>query len=299
MGIVSSKGFLQARDGQIYDSNGEVAVLKGMSFFWSQWSGKFYNPRVVQTMVHEWNCSILRLPLGVDWGGYIENPRLEFEKICRVLDACIAEDVYAIVDWHDHEAQNHSSLALEFFTRIAELYPNQPHLILELYNEPLKVSWTSSIKPYCQKLTKDLRAQGVKNLIVAGTPQWSQDVDAAAEDPLEDENCAYTLHYYAGTHRNSLREKAKKALDLGVPLFVTEYGLSEASGNGVLDIEEARAWYEFMNAHNLSRCAWSICDKNESSAALQKGTQAQGPWTDADLSPCGKLLKKELLEGCL
>ena len=44
----------------------------------------------------------------------------------------------------------------------------------------------------------------------------------AALDPIAgDANVAYALHFYAGTHRQSLRDKAAFALERGVALFVT------------------------------------------------------------------------------
>jgi hypothetical protein len=41
-----------------------------------------------------------------------------------------------------------------------------------------------------------------------------------------------------------LRNKAQNALNLGAPLFVTEYGASFGSGNGNLDLPETQKWCE-------------------------------------------------------
>ncbi len=94
-------------------------------------------------------------------------------------------------------------------------------------------------------------------------------MDKASRDPLKFENVAYTLHFYASTHRQSLRDKAAAALKNGVALFVTEWGASEASGNGRLDEAETRRWLDFLDQNQLSWCTWSVADLRETSAALR------------------------------
>ncbi len=62
-------------------------------------------------------------------------------------------------------------------------------------------------------------------LIVVGSPTWSQDVDQAANDRINADNIAYTLHFYAGTHFQSLRDKGNYAMSQGIALFTTEWYL--------------------------------------------------------------------------
>ncbi len=57
----------------------------------------------------------------------------------------------------------------------------------------------------------------------------------AAGSPLSYDNIMYSLHFYAGTHKADLRNKAKKAINAGLALFVTEWGTTDASGNGNVD----------------------------------------------------------------
>jgi endoglucanase len=73
-------------------------------------------------------------------------------------------------------------------------------------------------------------------LIIVGSPTWSQYVDLAAADPItSDDNIAYTLHFYADTHKHLLRAKAVTALNAGIALFVTEWGTCSADGNGAVN----------------------------------------------------------------
>jgi len=160
----------------------------------------------------------------------------------------------------------------------------------------LDVSWSNVLKPYHEDVISAIRAHDEDNIIVVGTPRWSQQVDLAAEDPIEGENIAYTLHFYAGTHRQELREIAKIAMEKGLALFVTEFGTTNADGDGPVYAEESREWFEFMDQNNLSWCNWSITAKDESSAALLPGTTPSGINKKENISASGKLVRDELTE---
>ncbi|MBQ4796798.1 cellulase family glycosylhydrolase, partial [Pectobacterium versatile] len=108
--------------------------------------------------------------------------------------------MYVIIDWHSHSAENNRSEAIRFFQDMARKYGNKPNVIYEIYNEPLQVSWSNTIKPYAEAVISAIRAIDPDNLIIVGTPSWSQNVDEASRDPINGKNIAYTLHFYAGTH---------------------------------------------------------------------------------------------------
>jgi endoglucanase len=138
-----------------------------------------------------------------------------------------------------------------------------------------------------------IRKYDPDNLIVCGTPNWSQWVDSAAIDPIKDTNVAYALHFYAGTHKQNLRDRAKFALDKGIALMVTEYGTTDANGNGAVDDEETKRWWTFMDENYLSACNWSVADKNESSSALKPGAATTGGWADHQINPSGLLVRSK------
>jgi len=199
------------------------------------------------------------------------------------------------VDWHDHNAHNHQAEAIDFFSEIAALYGETPNLIYEIYNEPTQVSWTNIVKPYAEAVIDTIRSIDPDNLIIVGTPTWSQDVDIAAANPIVKSNIAYALHFYAATHKQYLRNKAISALNKDVALFVTEWGTSEASGTGILDSIETEIWWDFMDRNKLSWCNWSIADKNETSAALNSGASEFGNWDEIDLSASGAFVRSKLI----
>ena len=143
-----------------------------------------------------------------------------------------------------------------------------------------------------------VRAIDPDNLMIAGSPSWSQDVDLAAEDPLPFANLAYTLHYYAGTHRQELRDKGDAALAKGLALLVTEFGVVDADGDGPIALEESERWWDWAEKRDIGWMAWSIGDRDESSAALKPGTPAAN-WTEADLTEEGRLLRERLRAAAL
>jgi endoglucanase len=290
---VERHGALRVQGNRIVDKHGEPVMLRGMSLFWSQWQGKYYNPQVVRTLVRDWNSNVIRAAMGVHSGGYIEKPKEEMRKVETVIDAAIREGIYVIVDWHAHELETEAAAA--FFEKIARKYGRYPNLIYETYNEPLpKHGWKDQLKPYHTTVISQIRRYDPDNLVVAGTRSWSQDVEEAAADPLPFGNVAYTLHFYAGTHKQPLRDKAQKAMDLGAALFVTEWGSTDANGNGKVDVEETRRWFDFMEKNKISYLNWSIADKDESSAALLPGASPKGSWPDDMISQSGKLTRDQL-----
>ncbi|NLR90801.1 cellulase family glycosylhydrolase [Flammeovirga agarivorans] len=297
-GVVSQYGRLQVAGNKVAAANGQSVALGGNSFFWSNngWGGeKFYNASVVSSLKNDFNSKIVRAAMGVeDPGGYIDDKAGNKAKVETVVDAAIANDMYVIIDWHSHHAENNTNEAVQFFTEMAQKYGNNDHVIYEIYNEPLQVSWSGTIKPYAQQVVNAIRSIDPDNLIIVGTPTWSQDVDQAANDPIQDNNIAYTLHFYAGTHGQYLRDKGNYAMSQGIALVVTEWGTVNANGDGGVAYDETWAWVDWMEANGISHCNWSVNDKAEGASMLNPGASTTGGWSDSDLTTSGLLLKEIL-----
>merc|ERR1712187_584599 len=97
-------------------------------------------------------------------------------------------------------------------------------------------------------------------------------------------NIAYTLHFYATSHRQDVRDKAQYAVSKGLPLFVTEWGTCEYDGNGRLDFEEVRRWLNFMDQNSIGDANWAVNDKAESCSALLPGATGGGGWNEEQLT---------------
>lgn len=290
---VEKFGPLKVTGNQITDMNGKAVQLRGVSLFWSQWIGKYYNADAVRWLVKDWNVNVVRAAMAVDNRGYATN-RAEQEKIIKVIDAAIAEGIYVIVDFHVHDANKYLNEAKEFFGVIAQRYGKYPNLIYEPWNEPVHHSWSQVIKPYHEAVIEVIRKHDPDNLIICGTRTWSQNVEEASLDPIKGTNIAYTLHFYASTHKQELRDLASRAIANGIALMVTEYGTCEATGDGYVNKEEMDAWWKFMDDHKLSHCNWSLADKKESASILLPNARPDGGWTDSDLTPSGKMVREEI-----
>lgn len=296
---VDIHGRLQVNGASITSSiHGEPVQLRGMSLFWSQWNdgARFYNEGALHTLVDDWKINVIRIAMAasVDVGGYIQNTTTEKNKVIRMVDAAIAEGIYVIIDWHSHEAHLEEEEAKAFFAEMAQLYGDKPNVIYELYNEPLKISWNDDIKPYCEAVIDSIRVHDVDNLIICGTPNWSQDVIDVVGNEISDINVAYTLHYYAASHGDWLRNSALSAINQGVPLVVTEFGTTEASGNGTIDEIESNIWWDFLDEHNISWCNWSVSNKDEAASILIPSSSSLGDWGLDDYTESGLMVRNEL-----
>lgn len=299
---VGIHGALSVRNGRIVDSSGEPLSLAGPSLFWGNrgWQDRasygpdeYYNADVVAYVRREWNAPIIRIAMGSESrGGYIEDPQGRWARIRAVADAAIDNGMYFIVDWHSHRAEERPDEAVAFFRRVAEHYGEHPNLVYEIYNEPLNTTdWATVIKPYAERIIAAIRDIDPDNLIIVGTQTWSQDVDKAADDPLTGfYNIAYTLHFYAGTHKQSLRDKALYAMNRGLPIMVTEWGTVNANGDGGVDAEETQRWMAFLREHRLTHLNWSLHSKEEGASILAPGSPPDASWDESNLTASGRLV---------
>jgi len=97
----------------------------------------------------------------------------------------------------------------------------------------------------------------------------------------------YTVHFYAATHKQELRDRTDSALSKGLPIFISESAGMEASGNGPINNEEWKKWIDWMNARQLSWITWSVSDKDETCSVLKSTASSEGNWKDEDLKESG------------
>jgi len=290
--VVQIHGLLQQNGNKILDKNNEPVCFAGNSFFWSNddWGGeRYYKAEVVSWLKNDWKTTIVRAAMGVeDPGGYLDNKTANKDRVTTIVDAAIDEGIYVIIDWHSHHAEDNTNEAALFFQEMANLYGEYDNVIYEIYNEPLDISWSNTIKPYAISIIATIRSIDPDNLIIVGTPEWSQRVDLAAADPITGySNIAYTLHFYTVHHQQWLRDRASEALNDGIPIFITEWG---SIGYSLID-PEADKWMAWCFENKISHCNWAVNDKNEEWSILVPGASTSGNWSEDDLTKAGKLAK--------
>merc|ERR1712241_292264 len=62
--FVECYGQLKKEGNRIVGKDGKAVKLNGMSMFWSNWAGPFWNADMVNFLVPDWEISLLRCPVG-------------------------------------------------------------------------------------------------------------------------------------------------------------------------------------------------------------------------------------------
>jgi endoglucanase len=296
---VAVNGALRVENNIVVNKNGVAPQLRGISLSWSVWGGrKYYNPAVIDWLGSDFKASIIRAAMAVQPDhGYLQEPALQTELIVDVVDRAVKDGIYVLIDWHDHNSNEHLRQAKQFFTGMAKKYKGVPNVIYEIWNEPTTyISW-DTVKNYSIQVITEIRKYDPDNLIIVGSPNWDQNLSFAANDPIKGfKNIAYSFHFYASdpNHQEKLRAKADYAIKKGLPLMVTEWGVGEANGNGKFDRDENAAWLKWMEDNKLSWANWNITDKKETTAILLPGASENGGWAANQLTPAGAYIRDEL-----
>jgi endoglucanase len=283
---VKQHGSLSVKGVNLVDQQGNPVMLTGVSFGWHNWWPRFYNKETVKWLADDWKCSVVRAAMGVEPAkGYMDSPDWSKEKMEAVIEGAIENDIYVIIDWHSHGIQ--TMAAIQFFKEMAKKYGSYPNIIYEIFNEPVRDSW-DTIKSYSIDVIKTIRKYDPDNVILVGCPHWDQDIHLVADSPVEGfTNLMYTVHFYADTHGQDLRDRSEYALRKGIPIFVSESAGMSASGNGPINYAEWQKWIDWMNKNKISMVMWSISDKDETCSMLKTSAGSEGNWKEADLKESG------------
>lgn len=295
---VAKHGALKVVGNRMVNQHGIPPQLRGISFSWSIWEGqKYYNTDVIDWLIDDFDVSVLRFSMAIEpAGGYLEQPAFQTELVETVADYAILHGVYVIIDWHDHNADKNIEEAKAFFAEMAKKYAGVPNVIYEIWNEPEYQSW-SDIKAYSEEVVDVIREYDADNLIIIGSSRWAQDVDVTALNPIQDRhNLVYSFHFYASDphHQETLRQKAERAMQRGLPLFITEWGVGESNGDGMFDRNKTDLWVNWMEHHQLSWANWNLTDKDETTALLRPGTSEKGDWPLESLTESGQYIRELL-----
>lgn len=294
---VANHGRLKVEGTNLLDASGNPYQLKGVSTHGIAWFPQYVNEAGFRSLRDTYGANVIRLAMYSDPGsGYGEEA---IKKVEEGVEYATKLGMYVIIDWHilsDNNPNTHKKEAKAFFQKMSKQYKDNENVLYEICNEPNgDVTWEKDIKPYAKTIIKTIRKNDPNGVIIVGTPTWSQDVDVVAKSPIKKQNnIMYTLHFYAATHKEDLQNKFIAAYEAGLPIFVSEFSICDASGNGALDIESANKWMKLIKEHNISYCAWSLCNKQESSALLDPQCKKTGDFTKKDFSKAGKWLIEQL-----
>ncbi len=286
---VKKWGQLSVSGTNIVNQDGKKVQLKGVSTHGIAWFPQYVNKSCFQSF-KKMGANTIRLAFYSDPNaGYSKDL---YGKVEEGVDAATELGMYVIIDWHilsDGNPKKYQKQALKFFDHFAGKYGKQKNILYEICNEPNgNVTWEKDIRPYANKVIAKIRKYDKKNIIIVGTPTWSQDVDVVAKNPIKKKNLVYTLHFYAATHKDDLRAKVKSAYESGLPMLVSEFSICDASGNGNLDKSSGAKWMKLLKQYKIGYVAWNVSNKAESSSLIQSGCQKTGGFTKSNLTPSGK-----------
>ena len=234
---VQKYGALQVKGIQLCDKEGNPVQLAGLSTMGYQWFGQCYTKESITKMVKDWHISILRLAMYVEEGGYNYKPEIK-DEMCNLIDICEELGIYCIMDWHILTPGNpldpRYSKAEEFFRYMAKRNATKQNVLYEICNEPngSSVTW-DTIATYANKIIPIIHEAYDKvgaphPIVVVGTPQWCQLVDAPIKEGrfqgngkdldaylpdrdarLKFDNVMYSFHFYAASHNEGFEKDGK------------------------------------------------------------------------------------------
>lgn len=286
-------GALQVKGNRLTDQNGNQVQLKGISTHALSWYPQYVNEDFFRQMRDEWKVEVVRLAMyTAEHNGYCVGDESNKQTLKNVVSEGVNHatnlGMYVIIDWHilsDSNPLQYKEEAKKFFAEMAERYQGYDNVIYEICNEPNSGASWADIKSYANEVIPLIREKDQDAIILVGTPNWSQFVNEAAADPITGyDNLMYVLHFYADTHRDDLRNTLQNAYNQGLPIFVSEFGICDASGNGAINVDEGNKWIDLMDQNGISYCIWNLSNKDESSAFFKKDCTKVSGFTREDLS---------------
>ena len=301
-------GALEICDGRIINENKEIFDLKGVSFLVFGFGERlqYLNKNSFQSLRDEWNINTIRLcflPETADGtGGYCEegNRAEMLEALEQSIEYASQLGMYVIVDWHFLYSENpqvFQNEANEFFRMVVRKHCDAKNILYEICNEPHgeEGNW-EHVKAYADTVIRVIRTYDANSIIIVGTPQYCQDFSDPIADPIEGfNNIAYSCHFYSGTHGFSNRKSLKEALNTGLPIIVTEFGITEHNGGGIADISEANRWMLLLDEYHVGKVCFLLAKgeetETESNCSIIKSScDKLWGWDYSDLNLQGQWL---------
>lgn len=290
-------GALHVENGKLTGADGNTVQLYGMSTHGIAWFPQYINYDSFRTLRDDWNTNCIRLAMyTAEYGGYCAGgDKEQLKQLVRDGVSYATElGMYVIVDWHilsDCDPNQNKDEAIAFFREMSEAFADNDNVLYEICNEPNSGTSWDSIKSYAEEVIPVIREQKPDAVILVGTPTWSQEIDKSAASPLTFDNVMYTLHFYAGTHKDDLRNRLETCAQNNLPVFVSEFGMCDASGNGANDFDSTTKWLDLLNKYQISFCCWNLANKDESSSVFKAASTALSDWTDEDFNESGRWIR--------
>ncbi len=304
-------GKLSVQGNDLVNERGEKIQLKG--FGTTYWyltnedfsvfggvSGKTYKDYYNQesmASIKKWGANCVRIVITRQL--YLQDEN-NINKVYDIIDDCISQDLYVIVNWHCFNDPNTNiDDNIEFYTKIANKYKESNNVMYEIYNEPCgdNVTW-NIIKTYANQIIPKIREIDNNAIIIVPTPNYDKNILDVINNTLNYENIMYSYHIYVGSNdMQEEMEKIKQCLINEVPIFITEWGTTQNDGLTGFYENESNLLVKFCENNNISWCYWCMSDchfNKPEGGALVKERQWQNDLNDDILTTSGKYMKQIL-----
>jgi len=293
--VVTKNGKLNTKNGAVRNEKGEKVCLMGPSWFWSCSAPQWWKAETVDYLVENWNIQLIRLPVSIAPGdntwtnhdatwntdNYLHSPDYTKAMVDNMVRAAIENDIYVIIDFHEHYAQHWADLAIDFFKYFATKWGDYPNVMYEIFNEPM--CGDGEVVTYAKKVIPEIRKIDDDNIIIVGSSEYSRHPDAVTSAGDGYSNIAYTWHgYIEWGHQSDWN--GKDSWNNGVPVVVTEWGMDPGNTGGLLD--------KYKQAGVMS-AFWSMSNKGGNDAkwsVLKDDCFKTTGWTESDMTQDGKYM---------
>ena len=294
-------GKISVKGPDLVDAKGEKLQLIGLSTHGLQWFGKYVNKPTFAALKNAYGINVIRLSLTTSEGGYCDNPagREElYNLVVKGVKTATEVGLYVIIDWHmvgaedpnDKNPLYYKDLAIDFFSRISKEFKDYDNVLYEIMNEPNGSTTWAHCKEYANLVIPKIR-ENTDGIILVGNPNWTANLNAVIKDPLVGyENIMYTYHFYAASHKNTYQ--VTNAYSKGFPVFISEHGGMESSGDGEMDYYSIKEWYRILDERNISYVAWNISNTKGSASIIKNGDDTLTDFSDEHLKEWGIWYKK-------
>lgn len=292
-------GALHVDGAYLKDTSNEKYQLYGMSTHGIAWYPQYICKESFTTLKEDWKTNAIRLAMYTDEeAGYCSDG--DKDKLRQLVKDGVKYatelGMYVIIDWHilrEESPMAYKEEALAFFEEMSALYADYDNVLYEICNEPNgeEVTW-EVVKAYAEEVIPVIRKNSPNSVVIVGTPCWSQHIHKAYENPLSFENVMYTLHFYADTHKDELRERMDTYIQKGLPVFVSEFGMCNAAGDGGNNFVETKKWFDLINKHSASFFCWNLGNRKEASSVILPSTTSLGNWKDEELNESGRWIRE-------
>jgi endoglucanase len=288
---------LSVEGNKLVNQYGTQIQLKGISSHGIIWYPEYTNYRAIKTL-RDLGANVFRVAMYTEpRNAYIRNPALSERKARMAIENALGADLYVILDWHilnDSNPNTYLSEATEFFDRMSMLYKDEPGVIYEICNEPNGRTDWSDIERYSAKIIDTIRKNAPDAVIIVGTPNHCTDFSSVAKRPLEYRNILYSYHFYINDDNGWEFSNLDWAIDTGLPLFVSEWGIEYDDEKEINYFNQANEMLSMLDNKMISWVFWSLSNKDEPYAILKPTAEAFSGWEEEDLTEPGKYIFSKL-----